>query len=98
MGDTASFDGQIAQFLGSPTCVRRSIIPLPLPVTNAAFDAPNPDLWMAEMAKHEPRALTFPEFLLALYQKESDSAKWPISGLATRVVLESSQSLASGGV
>jgi hypothetical protein len=89
-------DGHIAQISGESVCVRHSVNPLPMPSSNAAFIAPDPNTWKAEMSKTEPVKATFRQYILALFRGDNcDFSSKSLSEYSVRVVLECFQSFAS---
>lgn len=89
-------DGHIAQVSGESVCVRHSINPLPMPVPNAVFEAPDAHAWQTAMAACEPARITFREYILGLFWDGSNPCDArPLSETSIFVVLECFQSFAS---
>lgn len=89
-------DGHMTQVSGESVCVRHSINPLPMPVIDSVFDAPDPHTWQAAMAASKPVHTTFREYILDLFRGERLSCATPLlSETSIFVVLECFQSFAS---
>lgn len=84
-------DGHISRFSRGPTSVRHTANPLPIPASEAAFEAESADQWITEMAKGS-MTRSFREVFLALFSNSSSPILENLSSFSIRIILEGLQS------
>ncbi|KAL5365231.1 C2H2 type zinc finger domain protein [Aspergillus floccosus] len=90
-------DGLVAQMSGDGASTRHVANPLSLPSCEAAFDAGNPDEWLAHMRNQKTEQPSFRLIFRSLFPPIGSfrSLDYQLSAFALRVVLEGLQSLVS---
>ncbi|KAL4890511.1 C2H2 type zinc finger domain protein [Aspergillus ambiguus] len=90
-------DGLVAQMSGDGASTRHVANPLILPSCEAAFDAGNPDEWLAHMRSQKTEQPSFRLVFRSLFPPIGSfrSLDYQFSAFALRVVLEGLQSLVS---
>lgn len=88
-------DGLVAQMSGESASTRHVANPLSLPSCEAAFDAGNPDEWLAHMRNQKAEQPSFRLIFRSLFPQIGSfrSLDYQFSAFALRVVLEGLQSL-----
>ncbi|KAJ5103859.1 hypothetical protein N7532_004388 [Penicillium argentinense] len=90
-------DGLVAQMSGDGASARHVSNPLSLPSSEAAFDASNPDDWLAHMHSQTPDQSSFLVIFRSLFPPVGNfrPLEYQFSAFGLRVVLEGLQSLIS---
>lgn len=90
-------DGLVAQMSGDGASTRHLANPLILPSSEAAFDASNPDEWLAHMRTQKTQQPSFRLVFRSLFPPDGSlrPLDYQLSALGLRVVLEGLQSLVS---